>query len=94
MREFVEANPSHADERELVKDVKLQKLIPLEVLIEKEETIKVGKLLKYLLNDINEYSTGLFMRYVHGHAVADPFAGDDLFGVDFSLPIQERVEKA
>jgi hypothetical protein len=47
LREIAEANPAHADERELVKDVKLQKLIPLEVLIEKEETIKLRKLLEY-----------------------------------------------
>jgi len=93
LRESAEADPAHADERELVKDVKLQKLIPLEVSIEKEETIKVKKPLQYLLNAINEYSTRLFLRHVHGHTVADHFAGDDLFGVDLSLPIQERVKK-
>ena len=71
LRESAEEDPTHAGERELVKDVKFQKLISLEVLIEKEETIEVRKLLEYLLNDINEYSAGMFMRHVHGHAVAD-----------------------
>ncbi len=52
------------------------------------------KLIEYLLNDINEYSTALYLRHVHGQAVADLFAGDDLYGVDMSLPIHERVEKA
>ncbi len=75
LRETAEANPTNADERELVKDVKLQKLIPLEVLIGKEETTKIKKLLEYLLNNINEYSTGLFLRHVHGQAVADQFWG-------------------
>ena len=32
--------------------------------------------------------------HVHGQAVAYLFAGDDLYGVDMSLPIHERVEKA
>jgi hypothetical protein len=36
----------------------------------------------------------LFLRHVHGHAVADQLEGNDLFGVDLSLPIQERVEIA
>ncbi len=64
------------------------------MLKEKEATIKVRKLIEYLLNDINEYSTALYLRHVHGQAVADLFAGDDLYGVDMSLPIHERVEKA
>ena len=34
------------------------------------------------------------MLHVHGQAVAYLFAGDDLYGVDMSLPIHERVEKA
>ena len=45
------------------------------------------------MNDINEYSTALYLMHVHGQAVADLFAGDDLYGVDMSLPIHERVEK-
>ncbi len=77
-----------------MKEVKLLKLIPIEVLKEKEKTIKVRKLIEYLLNDINEYSTALYLGHVHGQAVADLFAGDDLYGVDMSLPIHERVEKA
>ncbi len=57
--------------------------------------IQVSKLIEYLLNDINEYSTALYLRHVHGQAVVDLlFAGDDLYGVDMSLPIHERVEKA
>jgi hypothetical protein len=63
------------------------------VLKEKEKTIKVRKLIKYLLNDNNEYSTTLYLMHVHGQAVADLFAGDDLYGVDMSLPIRERVKK-
>ena len=94
LRESAEANPENADERSLVKEVKLLKLIPIELLKEKGKTIKVRKLIEYLLNDINEYSTAMYLRHVHGQAVADLFAGDDLYGVDMSLPIHERVEKA
>jgi hypothetical protein len=94
LRESAEADPLNHDPRSRQKDVKLLKLIPLEVLKEKEGTIKVRLLLEYLLNDINEYSTALFLRHVHGQAVADLFAGDDLYGVDLSLPIHERVDKA
>ncbi len=64
------------------------------MLKEKEKTIKVRKLIEYLLNDINEYSTALYLRHVHGQAVVDLFAGDDLYGVDMYLPIHKRVEKA
>ncbi len=80
LRESTEADLDNADERNLVKEVKLQKLIPIEVLKEKEETIKVRKLIEYLLNDINEYSKTLYLRHVHGQAVAGLFAGDDLYG--------------
>jgi hypothetical protein len=76
-----------------VKDVKLLKLIPIEALKEKEKTIKVRKLIEYLLNDINEYSTAMYLMHVHGQAMADLFTGDDLYGVDMSLTIHERVEK-
>jgi hypothetical protein len=31
--------------------------------------------------------------HVHGQALADMVAGNDLYGVDMSLPIHERVEK-
>ena len=51
-------------------------------------------MLEILLNDIDEFSTALYMRHVHGGAVADLFLGDDLFGVDRSLPLSQRVEAA
>jgi hypothetical protein len=94
LRESAEADPANADARSLAKEVKLLKLIPIEILKEKEKTMNVIKLIEYLLNDINEYSTALYLRHVHGQAVADLFAGDDLYGVDMSLLIHERVEKA
>ena len=95
MRESAELDPDNADQRSLAKEVKLLKLISIEVLKEKEKTIEVTKLMEFLLNDINEYSTALYLRrHVHGQAVAYLFAGDDLHGVDMSLPIHERVEKA
>jgi len=59
-----------------------------------EKTIKVRKMIEYLLKDINEYSTTMYLGHVHCQAVAYLFAGDDLYGVDMPLPIQERVEKA
>ena len=60
----------------------------------KEVKIKVRKVLEYLFTDINEYSTPLFLRHVHGQAVSDPLAGDDLYGDEASLPIHERVENS
>ena len=50
--------------------------------------------MEILLNDINEFSTALYMRHVHGGAVADMFDGDDLLGVDRSLSLAKRVEAA
>ena len=50
--------------------------------------------LEILLNDINEFSTVLYLRHVHGGAVADLFAEDDLFGVYRSLSLAKRVEAA
>ncbi len=35
----------------------------------------------------------MYLKHVHGQAVADMIAGDELYGVDMSLPIHERVEK-
>jgi len=87
LRDIAEVDSANDDERSMVKEVKLLKLIPVEVLKEKEKTIKARKLIEYLLNDINEYSTTLYLRSVHGQAVADLFAGDDLYGVDMSIPI-------
>ena len=41
LRESAELDPDNADQRSLAKEVKLLKLIPIEVLNEKEKTIKV-----------------------------------------------------
>jgi hypothetical protein len=93
LRESSEAYLVNVDERSMAKEVKLLKLFPLEVWKEKEKTIKVRKLIEYLLNDINEYSTALFLKHVHGQVVSELFARDDLYGVNMSLPIHERVDK-
>ena len=61
---------------------------------EKEKELRIRRLLEILLNDISEFSSGLYLRHVHGGAVADIFLGDDLFGVDRSLPLAQRVEAA
>ena len=47
LRESAEADPTNVDERSLVKEVNLLKLIPIEVMKEKEKTIKAKKLLEY-----------------------------------------------
>ena len=75
LRETAKANPTNVDERSLIKEVKLLKLIPIYLLKEKEKTIKVKKPIEYLLNDINEYSASMYLMHVHGQAVADLFAG-------------------
>ena len=38
----------------------------------------IRRLLEILLNDINEFSATLYLRHVHGGAVADLFLGDDV----------------
>ena len=78
----------------LEKDVKLQQLIPLDVLKEKKGGLSIRWLMEILFNDINEFSTDVYLRHVHGGAVADKFAGYDLFGVDRSLSLAKRVEVA
>jgi len=65
LRESAEADPTNVDKRSLVREVKLLKLTPIEVLKEKEKTIKVRKLIEYLL----------YLKHVQGQAVADMFAG-------------------
>ena len=41
-----------------------------------------------------QHGTIEYLRHAHGQALADLFAGDDLYGVDMSLPKHERVKKA
>ena len=78
----------------MANNVKLLKLLHLKAFKEKEEMIWIRKLLEYVLNGINEYSAGLFLRHFHGNAVADLFEGNSLYGANVSLPIiHERVGK-
>ncbi len=69
LRETVEVDPTNDGERSMMKEVKLLKLIPLEVLKEKEGKIKVR--IEYFFNNINEHATSLIVRHVHGQAVSD-----------------------
>jgi hypothetical protein len=66
LTESPEAEPDNADGRCLAKDVNFLKLVPIEVLKDKENSIKVKKLIEYLVNDINEYSTRLFLKHAYG----------------------------
>jgi len=46
------------------------------------------------LNCVHEATHSLYIKHVYNGAVADTFLGDDLFGADRAIPVEERVENA
>ena len=46
------------------------------------------------LNYVHEAAHLVHLRHVYNNAVAKTFWGDDLFGVDRTIPIEDRVDNA
>ncbi len=45
-------------------------------------------------NYIHEGAHAVYLRHVYNNTVAEIFLGDELFGTDGTVPIEERVDKA
>ena len=95
-RELAKQNPESAEGSELEKEVRLARLVPLadfEKRVEEKE-ISFREILEVMLNHVHESAHTLYVRHIYGHSVAESFVGDDLFGSDRSLPVEDRVDTA
>jgi hypothetical protein len=54
----------------------------------------VGQLLEMGLNYVHEASHAVYLKQVYNNTVAETFLGDELFGADRTVPVEERVDKA
>jgi hypothetical protein len=75
-------------------DVQLARLVPLAVLEDNISTYSVGQILEMSLNYVHEAAHAVYLKHVHNNTVAEIFLGDELFGADRTVPIEERVNKA
>ena len=50
------------------------------------------KLLQVGLNCVHESAHSVYLKHVYNGTVADTFLGDDLFGADLTIPIEDRVD--
>ncbi len=75
-------------------DVQLARLVPLAVLEDNISTYSVGQILEMSLNYVHEASHAVYLKHVYNNTVAKTFLGDELFGADRTIPIEERVDKA
>ncbi len=46
------------------------------------------------LNYVHEAAHAVYLKHVYNNTVAETFLGDELFGADKTIPIEERVDKA
>ncbi len=46
------------------------------------------------LNYVHEAAHAVYLKHVYKKTVAETFLGDELFGADRTIPIEERVDKA
>ena len=46
------------------------------------------------LNCVHEAIHSLYIMHVYNEAVATTFFGDELFGADITIPVEERVDNA
>jgi hypothetical protein len=75
-------------------DVKLARLVPLAVIEYNITSYKVGQLLEMGLNYVHEASYAVYLKPVYNNTVAETFLGDDFFGADRSVPVEDIVDKA
>ena len=75
-------------------DVLLARLVPFKEMDEKWETFTMKKLLEMGLNNVHEAAHSLYIKLVYNGAVAETFIGDELFGADKTIPVEERVDSA
>jgi len=74
-------------------DVQLARLVPLTVFEDNISTYSVGQILEMSLNYVHEAAHAVYLKHVYNNTVAATFNGDELFGADKTVPIEERVDK-
>ena len=75
-------------------DVELARLVPLTVLEDNISTYSVGQILDMSLNYVHEATHAVYLKHMYNNTVTATFLGDELFGADRTVPIEERVDKA
>ncbi len=75
-------------------DVQLARLVPLAVIENNIITYTVGQLLEMGLNYVHEASHAVYLKHVYNNTVAETFLGDELFGADRTVHVEDRVDKA
>ena len=58
------------------------------------QSYTILELLHIGLNCVHESSHSVYLKHVYNGTIAETFLGDELFGVDCTFPIEERVDNA
>ena len=45
------------------------------------------------INYVHEASHAVYLKHVYNNTVAETFLGDELFGADRTVPVEDRVDK-
>ena len=75
-------------------DVHLASLIPLVTMEENMQSYRVLELSQMGLNCVHESALSVYLKHVYNGTVAETFLGDNLFGADRTIPIEERVDNS
>ena len=75
-------------------DVLLARLVPFDTLEEKIDTYSVLELLTMGINCVHEAAHSVYVKHVYNGTVAETFLGDELFGADRTIPVEDRVDSA
>ena len=75
-------------------EVLLARLIPYATIEENIAGYSVLELLQMMLNYVHETAHSVYIKHVYNGTVADTFLGDELFGADRTIPIEDRVGSA
>ena len=54
----------------------------------------MGHILEMSLNYVHEAAHAVYSKHVYNNIVAKTFLGDELFGADMTILIEERVDRA
>jgi hypothetical protein len=72
----------------------LARLIPYATIEENIAGYSVLELHQMMLNYVHETTHPFYIKHVYNGTVADSFLGDELFGEDRTIPIEDRVHSA
>ncbi len=74
--------------------VLLASLMPLVTIYENLHNYTILDLMQMGLKCVNESTHSVYLKHVYNETVADTFLGDDLFGADRTIPIEDKVDNA